>query len=124
MTAIVRLLGAATFAWTLAVVQPPAQAAGALAIGRCGAYGYSFDDASATAARNKAVAACKGVCRVVATVRRGCAAYAIDANNPCGAHGWASARSLGSSQNTATRYCYNYGGSNCVIRAWVCDSRG
>jgi hypothetical protein len=31
---------------------------------------------------------------------------------------------LGQAQNTALRYCYRNGGKDCVIRAWVCDSKG
>jgi hypothetical protein len=26
--------------------------------------------------------------------------------------------------NTATRRCYEFGGKECVIRAWACDAKG
>jgi uncharacterized protein DUF4189 len=102
-----------------------AAAAGALAVGRCAAYGYAFDSGTMQEAQTRAVSACKGPgCRIVATVQRQCAALAIDARNACGAHGWATARTLGRAQNVATQQCHRHGGRDCVIRAWLCDGRG
>ena len=98
-------------------------AAGALAIGKCGAYGYAYDFAQAAAARTAALRNCSGPCKPVA-VRRGCAALAIDGRNACGAHGYAIATRLGQAQNAALRNCYRGGGQDCVIRAWVCDAKG
>ena len=106
-------------------VSSQAHAAGALATGRCGAYGYSSDDVSAEAAAQRAQAQCKGkACKVVASFRKTCAAFAIDAKNACGPNGWAQAASLARAQNVASEQCHRYGGKNCVIRAWVCDTRG
>ena len=100
-------------------------AAGALATGRCGAFGYSFDDVSREAAAMRARAHCKGAqCRVVTSFRRACAAVAIDAGNACGPHGWAQAETLGQAQNIASRQCHRFGGRNCMVRAWVCDAKG
>jgi hypothetical protein len=117
---------AACFA-ALAILFTAAQghAAGALATGKCGAYGYAFDDASPEAAGLRARAQCKGPdCKVVTNFRRSCAAFAIDARNACGPHGWAKAASLAQAQNIASEQCHRYGGRNCVIRAWVCDAKG
>ncbi len=103
----------------------PINAAGALATGRCGAFGYSFDDVSPEAAAQRARTQCKGVqCKVVTSFRRACAAIAIDAKNACGAHGWAQADTLGRAQNIASRECHRSGGRDCMIRAWVCDAKG
>ena len=100
-------------------------AAGALATGRCGAFGYAFDDVSPEAAALRARAQCKGQeCKVVTSFRRSCAAFAIDASNACGPHGWASAPTLGRAQNIASQACHRFGGRNCMIRAWVCDAKG
>ncbi|HKS60365.1 MAG TPA: DUF4189 domain-containing protein [Xanthobacteraceae bacterium] len=100
-------------------------AAGALATGRCGAFGYSFDEASPEAAAMRARAQCKGAqCKVVTSFRRACAAVAIDAGNACGPHGWAQAETLGRAQNIASQQCNRFGGRNCMIRAWVCDAKG
>jgi hypothetical protein len=100
-----------------------ASAIGALAIGSCGAFGYGYDYPQTAEARASAIANCPGKCSVVADLRRTCAALAIDLKRPCGAHGWAVASRLGAAQNNALRQCYRYGGKDCVIRAFVCDSR-
>lgn len=102
-----------------------AEAAGALATGKCGAFGYAFDDVSPEAAALRARAQCKGKdCKVVTMFRRSCAAFAVDGGNGCGPHGWAQAATLVRAQNTASEYCHRYGGRHCMIRAWVCDAKG
>jgi len=97
--------------------------AGALAIGACGAYGYSFDYPNKKAADASARKQCNGDCKTV-DVRRSCAALAVDAKSTCGAHGYAVAKQLGQAQNTALRECYKNGGRDCMIRAFMCDARG
>ncbi len=97
---------------------------GALAIGACGAYGQAYDYRTEAHARANALAQCAGSgCRVVTTMRSGCAAFSIDANAPCGAFGYAVADRLGRAENDALKQCYKYGGRTCVIRAWACDGR-
>ena len=98
-------------------------AAGAFAIGKCGAYGQAYDYAGEAKARAAAIKQCKGACTTV-TMKRACAAFAIDIANPCGAHGYAIKPRISSSLNEATRKCYQFGGKECVIRAWACDARG
>ena len=101
----------------------PAQAAGAFAVGKCGAYGQAFDypaEAGALAAARKQ---CKGQCTTM-TMKRACAAFAVDLANPCGAHGYAVKPHIATSLNAATRKCYDFGGKECVIRAWACDAKG
>jgi Domain of unknown function (DUF4189) len=122
------------FGWTLAraliaaglVSMPPAmaQAAGALAIGACGAYGFAFDFAGDTVARNAALGKCEGECKVVAALSRNCAAFAVDLRNACGFHAHATGSRLGLAQNQALRQCYLNGGKDCVVRAFVCDAKG
>ena len=102
-----------------------AQAAGALAVGACGAYGFAYDYKQQLAARSAALAKCKGGdCKVVTAMKRGCAALAIDGTNACGPLGYASATRLAPAQNTALKQCYHFGGKDCVIRAFVCDAKG
>jgi hypothetical protein len=115
------------FAVILALAGPqfarPAEAAGAFAVGKCGAYGQAFDypaEAGALAAARKQ---CKGECTTV-TMKRACAAFAVDMTNPCGAHGYAVKPRISSSLNAATKKCYEFGGKECVIRAWACDAKG
>jgi hypothetical protein len=100
-----------------------ASAAGAFAVGKCGAYGQAYDYPAEAAARAAALKQCEGDCTAV-TMKRACAALSVDMANPCGAHGYAVAPKISSSLNAATRKCYEYGGRECVIRAWACDARG
>jgi len=100
-----------------------AWAAGAFAVGKCGAYGQAYDHPAEDSARIAALKQCKGQCTTV-TMKRACAALAIDLKNPCGPHGYAVKPKISSSLNAATRKCYEFGGKQCVIRAWACDARG
>lgn len=102
-----------------------ARAAGALAIGACGAFGEAYDFRSLDEASSSALSKCQGAaCRVVATVKRGCAAFAVDFKNPCGGNGWGKGPRLGRSQNEALKACYHAGGKECVIRTFFCDAKG
>src|SRR5438132_2959329 len=101
-----------------------AQAAGALAVGACGAYGFAYDFPQEAAAQTAALGKCSGDCKIVTPMKRNCAALAIDGHNACGAFGYAAAARLGQAQNAALRSCYRYGGKDCVIRAFVCDAKG
>jgi hypothetical protein len=99
--------------------------AGAMAIGSCAAYGYAFDYTALTEARSAALTKCTGrECRIVADVRHGCGAFAIDGRNACGAKGFAVAPTLGQAENQALANCYKDGGHDCVIRVFACDAKG
>lgn len=117
-----RAFFSATLIFSLASLQP-AIGAGALAIGKCGAYGQAYDHRAQASALAAAKKACKGDCTTV-TMNRACAALAVDMANPCGAHGYAVAPRISSTLNEATKKCYDFGGKECVIRAWACDARG
>ena len=92
-------------------------AAGAFAIGKCGAYGQAYDYSAESAARAAALRQCKGGdCKAI-TMKRACAAFAVDMANPCGPHGYAVRPRISNSLNEATRECYKFGGKQCVIRA-------
>jgi Domain of unknown function (DUF4189) len=109
----------------LAAVIGSADAAGALAVGACGAYGYGFDYTTEASARTAAMSKCSsGKCRIVGTLHRACAAMSVDAKNPCGSFGWAIDSHLGKAENISMRRCVEYGGHDCVIRAWACDEKG
>src|SRR4051794_17675599 len=84
-----RLMLAGAF---LFVAATAAQAAGALAVGACGAYGFAIDHARNDTARTAALSKCSGDgCTVVAAIKRNCAALAIDGKNACGPFGYAAA---------------------------------
>ena len=128
-TPVIRMLVAASLflatATLMMVAVSTARAAGALAIGSCGAFGEAFDFQSVEQASQSALSKCQGEsCRVVTTARRGCAAFAVDFVNPCGAHGWGKGPRLGGSQNAALEACYRDGGKECVIRTFFCDAKG
>ena len=125
MRALVAAALALATATLMLVALNTARAAGALAIGSCGAFGEAYDFRTIDDARHTAQTKCQGdTCRVVATVKRGCAAFAVDFANPCGAHGWGKGPRLGASQNEALRSCYRDGGKECVIRTFFCDAKG
>jgi len=63
-------------------------------------------------------------CKVVGTIRRGCAAMAVDVKRPCGSFGWAIDSHLGRAENLSLRRCYDFGGKDCVVRAFACDEKG
>ncbi len=102
-----------------------AHAAGAFAVGVCGAYGYGYDYRKMSDARAAAMKKCSGNgCKIVGGLRRGCAAVAVDAKRPCGSFGWAINSHLGKAENASLRRCYEFGGKDCVVRAWACDEKG
>jgi hypothetical protein len=102
-----------------------AEAAGALAVGTCGAYGYGFDYSKIADARTAAMNKCAGgKCKIVGVIRKGCAAMAVDAKNPCGSYGWALNSHLGKAENLSMQRCAQFGGRECMVRAWACDEKG
>lgn len=128
-TPVLRALVVATLlvatATVMLVTVGRARAAGALAVGTCGAYGQAFDFSSIDAARKNALSKCTDKsCRVVATVNHGCGAFAVDYADPCGARGWGKADKLARAQNVALRACYRAGAKDCVIRTFFCDAKG
>jgi hypothetical protein len=124
-----RVMGTAarTFAaaFILIAALGAAHAAGALAVGACGAYGYGYNFRQTADARVAAMRKCTGnACKIVGTIRRGCAAMAVDAKHPCGSFGWAIDPHLGRAENLSLRRCYEFGGKDCVVRAFACDEKG
>jgi hypothetical protein len=117
--------GAAAAAFILTAAMGAANAAGALAVGSCGAYGYGFDFHKVADARAAAMKKCTGsTCKLVGDLHRGCAAMAVDAKNPCGSFGWAINSHLGRAENISLRRCYDFGGHACMVRAFACDEKG
>ena len=126
-TAVARRRALFVLAFTLVVgasrLVTESWAAGAFAVGKCGAYGQAYDYPAESAARAAALKQCSGDCKAF-TMKRACAALSIDVKNPCGPHGYAVKPHISSSLNEATRECYKFGGKECVIRAWACDAKG
>lgn len=83
-TSTLRALVAATLlvatATVMLVAVNTACAAGALAIGACGAFGEAYDFRTVDEARTSALAKCQNdTCRVVTVAKHGCAAFAVAA---------------------------------------------
>ena len=74
-------------------------AAGAFAIGKCGAYGQAYDYRR-RGRRGRAASSARASARAV-TMKRACAAFAVDMANPCGAHGYAVSRGFRTRSNEA-----------------------
>ncbi len=126
-TAVARRRALFVLAFTLVIgasrLATESWAAGAFAVGKCGAYGQAYDYPAENAARAAALEQCSGDCKAI-TMKRACASLSVDMKNPCGAHGYAVKPHISSSLNEATRECYKFGGKECVIRAWACEAKG
>jgi len=109
----------------LSVCAAESQAAGALAVGSCGAYGSAYGYDHLGAARESALARCGDAsCRTAATIRNQCAAFAVERHNLCGARGWAYAADRAQAEDLAMQYCREHAARGCRVRAWVCDDSG
>jgi hypothetical protein len=101
-----------------------ASAAGALAIdeNQGDQYGFAYDYASVAEASQRALAECGGNCSVVQVFESGCAAYAADQTSGSTVYGWATSSDGGDAQSQALQYCSSYGGTQCIVRSWGCNS--
>lgn len=87
------------------------------------AYGYSYDYPTARDADARALKECGSGCTVVKNFATGCGAYAADQAPGGTAYGWGTASTEQEAKNIALSYCRQYGGTNCIIRVWSCNSR-
>ncbi len=110
---------AATFAST-----ENAFAWGALAIdsNQGSAYGLSYDQPNARAADARALQECGQGCRVVKNFINGCGAYAADQAPGGTAYGWGAAITEADAKSIALDNCRQYGGTECIVRVWSCNS--
>jgi hypothetical protein len=119
-----RVVSAIVAAAVLLAAGSAANAFGALAIdsNRGPAYGFSYDQDSVEAARDAAIENCGPDCSVVVTFEFACAAYAADQSRDDGAYGWGYAPSRDRAQYFAMKFCDEFGGEDCLIRVWACES--
>lgn len=114
-------------ALTIAVfgISTNALAWGSLAIdsNQGSAYGFSYDYPTARDADARALKECGYGCSVVKNFATGCGAYAADQAPGGTAYGWGTASTEQEAKNIALNYCRQYGGTNCIIRVWSCNSR-
>jgi hypothetical protein len=85
-------------------------------------YGFSNNYATAQEADTRALAECGKDCKVVKNFSTGCAAYAADQAKGGVAYGWGSGVTGQEAKDKALEYCRKYGGTNCVVRVWSCNS--
>jgi tetratricopeptide (TPR) repeat protein len=114
---------AMAFAWG-AMAAPSARAFGVLAVdaNEGTRHGASSDQATAEAARARALAECGSGCTVVVTFHRFCAAYAADHTPASRAWGRSGAPTQAEAERKALDNCRLYDGNACQVRLSACDS--
>ena len=124
MGSLLQAAYAAAVGALLLVSTAGAQAAGALAVGSCAAYGVAYDFRSRLLRASRLFASARAVAK--SSRRSGGAAPLTRSTGAisAGAHGFAAAPTLGRAQNIALKYCYQHGGKDCMVRAWACDGKG
>lgn len=85
-------------------------------------YGFSYDYSSISDAQNRALSECGRGCYIVNTFSSGCAAYAADQAYGSTVYGWGTASSSSQAKSSALYYCRQYGGTQCIVRTWGCNS--
>lgn len=101
-----------------------ALAEGALAIdsNQGNQYGFSYDYSNMWDAESRALSECGYGCKIVLRVPTGCGAYAADKAYGSTVYGWGKASSEYKAKKVALDYCAAYGGTQCVVRTWTCNS--
>lgn len=101
---------------------PPAQAAGALAVGG-GSFGFSRNHESMRVARSMALGNCgNSKCEIVMSFEGTCVAYASGSN---GHSGWARHGNESIARHRAIEECEDHGGRDCAVRTnlgYECDN--
>jgi hypothetical protein len=117
------LYAAAVIAGTFAVVGNAfAWASLAIDSNQGSAYGVSYDQSDAATADARALQECGQGCRVVKHFASGCGAYAADQAYGGTAYGWGTDQTEAGAKSIALNACQQYGGKECIVRAWSCNS--
>jgi hypothetical protein len=121
-----------TVAFVIALAAPtPALADAAFALSECGAngyiYGFSWNNASRTIARQTALASCIRArgrdCKIMNDdLNLLCFAFAVDKSQECGPYGMAYYESLAHTLQEAIATCRQYGGKDCQVVLAKCDT--
>lgn len=113
-------------AFVLAILAaPPALANGALAIdeNQGDQWGWAVDYPDIQSAHDRAMLECGESCFVVADFDSGCSAYGADAAEGSTVWSWSLAETRSRARDIALAECIARGGTQCIIRAWGCNSR-
>lgn len=102
-----------------------AVAAGAIAIdsAKGSRWGVAYDHPNMASAERRALSECGSGCKVVLRFPKGCGAYAIDRARGSTVYAWAGDNSRAAAERQAMAGCRSRGGTQCIIRAWGCNSR-
>jgi len=104
-----------------------AEAAGAIAVGKCSRFGWSNNYKDLNDARTRALTECAkrgdSTCEIVVTLRQSCGAFAVDEQDRCGARGWGESGTREEAERIARSYCHQRGGKDCKIKHWLCDTK-
>lgn len=102
----------------------PALANGALAIdeNQGDQWGWAVDYPDFQSARDRALQECGDGCSIVADFETGCSAYAADSAEGSTVWSWSLAVNRSTARDIALSECRKRGGTQCVIRAWGCNS--
>jgi hypothetical protein len=116
---------AAAAVWALLLFGvPAAHADGALALGKCSAWGWSTGGTTLGASQ-KAIADCARHdaedCKVVAMTHEGCMAVATDQSQSCGKVYWANEATRREAENGSLGQCKNGDSKSCTLVASKCD---
>ncbi len=106
-------------------VSTQAHAAGAIAIdsAKGSRWGVAYDHPNMASAERRALNECGSGCKVVLRFPKGCGAYAIDRARGSTVYAWAGDNSRAAAERHAMAGCRSRGGTQCIIRAWGCNSR-
>jgi hypothetical protein len=107
------------------VLSAQALANGAIAIDHAkgNRWGVAYDHPNMASAEQRALNECGRGCKVVLRFPRGCGAYSIDRTKGSTVYAWAGDNSRAAAERQAMAGCRNRGGTQCMIRAWGCNSR-
>ena len=106
-------------------ISAPAFANGAIAIDHAkgNRWGVAYDQPNMASAENRALSECGRGCKVVLRFPQGCGAYSIDRTTGSTVYVWAGDNNRAAAERRALSGCRNRGGTQCMIRAWGCNSR-
>jgi hypothetical protein len=85
-------------------------------------HGFSYDYPTAYAAQERALQECGAGCTIVNTFETGCAAYAADQAPGSTVYGWGTSTTRADAERIAMDFCWQYGGTQCLIRVWGCHA--
>ena len=85
-------------------------------------WGFSYNRVSLSDADQQALSKCGVNCKVVKNFKNGCGAYAADQAQGSTVWGYGLDPNQQQAKDKALSACQYYGGTQCIIRVWACNS--